>query len=81
MFAVFEIIALKYFAGNSPNYDENTCDWQATCYQTVLRFEMSPTEIFSSICLSIMGNYDKSAAAQIPAVFRRLEHIDSRRVF
>ena len=56
MFAVFEIIAFKYFAGNSPNYDENTCDRQATCYQTVLRFEMSPAEIFSSICLSIMGN-------------------------
>ena len=40
MFAVFEIIAFEYFAGNSLNYEENTCDRQSMCYQPVLRFHI-----------------------------------------
>ena len=38
MVPVFEIMAFGHVAGNSLNYDENTCDQQTTCYQTVLRF-------------------------------------------
>ena len=40
MFAVFEIMAFEHVAGVSISYDENTCDRQATYYQTVLRFKI-----------------------------------------
>ena len=40
MALVFEIMAFEDVAGNSLNYDENTCDWQSTCYKTVLRFQI-----------------------------------------
>ena len=40
MFAVFETMAFEHDAGNSLNYDENTCERQLRCYQTVLRFEI-----------------------------------------
>ena len=57
MFMVFEIIVLEHVAGNSLNYDENICDRESTCYKTVLRFQISLTEMFSSsICLRLMGN-------------------------
>ena len=38
-FPIFEIIAFEGVTEISFNYHENTCDWQSTCYQTVLRFE------------------------------------------
>ena len=38
MVLVLEIIAFDHVAVYSLNYDENTCDRQSTCYQTVLRF-------------------------------------------
>ena len=38
MVLVLEIIAFDHVAVNSLNYDENTCDKQSTCYETVLRF-------------------------------------------
>ena len=38
MFKVFEIMAFGHVAGISLNYDQNTCDPQSMCYQTVLRF-------------------------------------------
>ena len=34
---VFEIIAFEPFAVISPTYEDNTCDLQSTCYQTVVR--------------------------------------------
>ena len=40
MFVVFEIMAFEHVAGNFLNYDENTCDGQSMCYQTVLRFQI-----------------------------------------
>ena len=40
MFPVFETMAFEYDAGNSLNYDKNTCERQSRCYQTVLRFEI-----------------------------------------
>ena len=40
MFRVFEIVAFEYVAGNSLNYDQNTCYRESTCYQTVLRFHI-----------------------------------------
>ena len=57
MAAVIEIMAFGHVAGNYLNYNENTCDRQSTCYQTVLRFQIWLTEMFSnSICLLLMGN-------------------------
>ena len=38
MFAIFETIAFEHVVGNSFNYEDNTCDPESTCYQTVLRF-------------------------------------------
>ena len=35
MFPVFEIIAFNPLDGISLIYNENTCDQQSTCYQTV----------------------------------------------
>ena len=40
MLAVFGIMAFEDVPGNSLNYDENTCDRQSRCYQTVLRFQI-----------------------------------------
>ena len=40
MFAVFKITAFEHVAGNSLNYEENTCDRQSTSYQTVLKFQI-----------------------------------------
>ena len=40
MFAVLEIMMFEHVAGNSVNYEENTCDEQPTCYKTVLRFQI-----------------------------------------
>ena len=40
MFPIFEIIAFEPFAVISNIYDENICDLQSTCYQTVLRFRI-----------------------------------------
>ena len=40
MFPVLEKMAFEHVAGNSLNYDENTCDWQSTYYKTVLRYQI-----------------------------------------
>ena len=40
MFSVCERMAFEHVAGNSLNYDENTCDLQSPCYQTVLRLQI-----------------------------------------
>ena len=67
----------KFFSSN----DENTCDQHSTCYETVLRFQISLTERFSnSICLASMENCNKRAAMVVSAVFNTREHLDSRRV-
>ena len=48
MVAVFEIMAFEQVAGNPLNYHENTFYEKSTCYQTVLGFQISLTEMFSS---------------------------------
>ena len=40
MVVVIQIMAFEDVAGNSLKYDENTCDRNSTCYQTVLRFQI-----------------------------------------
>ena len=57
MFRIFEIMAFEHVAGIALNYDDNTCDWQSTIYQTVLRFHVSLKQIFLNlICLGLMEN-------------------------
>ena len=38
MFSVFLTIAFEPVTGISLKYEENTCDWQSTCYQIALTF-------------------------------------------
>ena len=79
---VFEIMAFEHVAGISLNYEENTSDWQLTCYQKVLKFHVWLQEMFSnSICLVLTGNCDESVAVLISAVFVTREHVDSPYVF
>ena len=60
--SVFETMALEHVAGIPLNYYENAPDWQSTCYQAFLRFQIWQTEKFSnSICLGLMEIWDKSA--------------------
>ena len=82
MFTLFEIMTFAHLAGISLNYDLNTCDWQSTCYQTVLRFHFWLKQTVSnSIYLAIMENYDESYAVLISAVFHTHENVDSPKVF
>ena len=48
MFRVFEIMVFEHDDGISFYYDNNTCDWQSMCYQTVLRFHIWLKEMFSN---------------------------------
>ena len=74
---VFEPIAVI-----SPIYDENKCDLESTCYQTVLRFRILLREMFSnSVCPRSMENLDESVVVQVPVVFGTREHLHWRRVF
>ena len=57
MFFLFQTMEFERAAEVSLNYDENTCDQEATCYQTVLRFHIGRTEKFSdSIRHGLMEN-------------------------
>ena len=40
MFSVIEIIAFERVTAIAIKYDENTCDRQSACYQTVLSFQI-----------------------------------------
>ena len=52
---VFEIMTFEHIARISLKYDKNTCDWQSTCYQTAVRFQIWLREILpNSICLGLM---------------------------
>ena len=76
----FFVVELTWFyrvAVISLNYDENTCDQQLTCYQTLLRFHIGQTQMFSdSFCLGLMENQDKRPAKQVSAVSHSREHFD-----
>ena len=57
MFSILEIIASEPVAGIPLIYDDNTCELQSRCYQTVLRFRISLKEMFSnSIFPRLMDN-------------------------
>ena len=65
---------LKFFSCNN----ENTYDRQSTCYQTVLRFQISLSESFSnSMCVGSMERSDKTARIVVSAVFNTREDTDS----
>ena len=49
MFPVLEQIAFEPGAGISLIYDENICNRQSTCYQTVLRFQIWLREMFPNL--------------------------------
>ena len=75
-------MAFKHVWGISLNYDENTCELQLMCYQTVLRFNIWLKEMFcNSTCLGLIENYDESAAMLISAVIFTSENVDSPKVF
>ena len=57
MFRVFEIMVFEHADGISFHYDDNTCDRQSMCYQTVLRFHIWLKEMFcNNIYLGFMEN-------------------------
>ena len=65
MFLFLEIMAFETVAGTYLIYDEHTCDWQSTCYQTILRFYIWIRKMFSnSICHRLMEKLEKSASAK-----------------
>ena len=52
IFLVFAIMAFEPVAGTYLYYEENSCDPQSTCYQTVLRSQIWLREISSNSVLS-----------------------------
>ena len=57
MVLVLGIIAFEPIVGTYLNYEENTCERQSTCYQTILRFSIWLREMFSNwLCLGLMEN-------------------------
>ena len=43
-FLALELMVFERVPGIYVNYDENTCDRQSTCYQTVVKFQISLKE-------------------------------------
>ena len=75
-FYFFEIITFEAVAVIFQIYDENTCDLEWTCYQTVLRFQIWLREMFlRSIYPTLMENWDKSFVVQVQAVFGTRGHV------
>ena len=63
---VLMIIALESGTRNSHNLEQDICHWQSMCYETILRFKVSPREIFSKSGRPIvMKKYDENALIQI----------------
>ena len=70
LFYIFNINAFEVVARISLSYEENTCYRPSMCEETVLRFWMLFRESFSnSVCVGLVGNYNKTAAMQLWAVF------------
>ena len=79
---VLEILAFEAVVVTYLNYHGNICDWQSTCYQTIVRFQIWLRKMFSnSICHRLMEKLDVSATAEISSLFGTREHVDSRSVF
>ena len=70
---VLKIIAFESGTTDSQNPEQVNCDWQSTCYETTLRFNISLREVFSeSGSRIVMKKYDESAAIQISQDFGTL---------
>ena len=65
-FLDLKILAFESGTTYSQNPEKDTCCWQSLCYETLLRFKISLTEIFSKWgSLRVMKKYDESALMQI----------------
>ena len=65
-FLVLKIIAFQLGTKDPHNPKEDTCHWQSMCYETPLRFKISPREIFSkSGSPRVVEKFDESALIQI----------------
>ena len=68
-----KIIDFELGTRNSHNPEKDICHWQSMCYETTLRFKISPREIFSkSGCPIVMKKYDENALIQISQDFATL---------
>ena len=65
-FLDLKIIAFESGTTNCHNLEQDTCHCQSMFYETPLKFNISPKEIFSkSTSLRLMRKYDGSAFMQI----------------
>ena len=70
---VLKISASESGTTNSHNPEQDICHWQSMCYETTLRFKVSPREIFSKSGRPIvMKKYDENALIQISQDFATL---------
>ena len=70
---VLKISASESGTTNSHNPEQDICHWQSMCYETTLRFKVSPREIFSKSGRPIvMKKYDENGLIQISQDFASL---------
>ena len=70
---VLNIIPFESGTTNSHNIKQDICHWQSMCYETPLRFNISPKEIRSKSGSAIVNKkYDGSAFMQISQDFGTL---------
>ena len=63
--SAFEVVAI-----NSPDSNENTCNRQSMCHQTVQRAQISQGRIFSyPLYLELMVEWYETGSVLISAVF------------
>ena len=63
---VLKKIAFESGSPNSHNLEQDICHWQSMCYETILRFKVSPREIFSKSGRPIvMKKYDERVLMKI----------------
>ena len=63
---VLKISASESGTTNSHNPEQDICHWQSMCYETTLRFKVSPREIFSKSGRPIvMKKYDERVLMKI----------------
>ena len=82
MFSVVELMAVEQVAEIFFSNNENTYDPHSTCYQTVLKFQISLRETsLNSMCVGSKVSSGKSAFMVVSAVFNTRGYVDSRSVF
>ena len=65
-FFVFEIITSEFVALNCLYQEQNTYHRHSVCYETVLRFCISPTETFCQTSdIPVINKYGKRGVSQI----------------